>query len=39
MSVVKFVDYEFELIPPIDKEEDMVRKIEYAYRICYNSIE
>lgn len=39
MSVVKFVDYEFELIPPIDKEEDMVRKIEYAYRICYNSID
>lgn len=36
---VKWVDYDCKFVNPVISEEDAIHKIEYAYRVCYNSID
>ena len=37
MSVVNWIDYDCKLIGYIPSEEEIIKKIEYAYRTCYNT--
>lgn len=36
-KIINWIDYDCKLIEPIISEEELVRKIEYAYRVCYNT--